>query len=449
MPHVHPTISLIVEGAEILAALKLGFASIGLPLTRTQSCDEPKVFLRLLGTAIHDSRSGVVAVATKGCPDLAEFLSLVDDARNQKRPLLALRPPSPIAKTLSALTEASAIRQHGALLANTAEEFVELGRALCLLADRPPTAIAVQTSQAAFEPMVRALREEFALGEPTHSSVRTFLVPDELPFVGARSQLQALCRSVAYLQWLAEPTPATPKPPRGAKARAIAWLDSLEPRLTEREAKTLFSFYGIASPAEEDVSSPSAAAAAARRIGFPVSLRVVTPDVRQIGAIGGVATDIHSGAEARGAYVRILVAAHERAPQARLEGVLVAKAPPSGVRVHLSTHRHAALGTVITLGLVGDLAEPEVDLAVGVGPLTVAEAAALITEASGPRLLLSRKIPQGERPPDLQALATTIHKLSLCAWDLRDTIEETESTLVVRPRGERCVVVEAGATKVR
>ena len=127
--------------------------------------------------------------------------------------------------------------------------------------------------------------------------------------------------------------------------------------LNEYEAKRLMKKAGIPTGRESLVKSPADAAKAAARIGFPVVMKIVSPDILHKTEIGGVVLNLNSQSAVRKAFNDIMANAKKAEPDARIDGVLVAKMIGGGVETILGTFRDPAFGPVVMFGLGGIFAE--------------------------------------------------------------------------------------------
>ena len=180
----------------------------------------------------------------------------------------------------------------------------------------------------------------------------------------------------------------------------------------EAEAKRLLAAAGIASAPERACSDAEAAVSAAEAIGFPVVLKILSPDVVHKSEIGGVLLDVTGAAAVRAGFATLMSRAAERAPRARVTGVLVAKQLRGGVECILGIHRDPVFGPVAMVGLGGVFVEVLRDVAFRRCPFGPAEAEAMIRTLRGAPLLLGAR---GRPAVDMAALAAMLSRLSAFA----------------------------------
>jgi succinyl-CoA synthetase beta subunit len=213
------------------------------------------------------------------------------------------------------------------------------------------------------------------------------------------------------------------------RQRAAALADTAA--LSEVESKALLAAYGIPLPPEEVVASPDEAAAAARRIGFPVVLKAVSAAVPHKSDAGLVVLGLTSPEDVRAAAERLVRRCAElRAP---LDGVLVAKQMIGGVEAVLGIHRDPEMGPVVMVGMGGVWLELFKDVAFAPPGMDRARALEAISKTRMARLLAGYR---GNRPADVVALADAMVSLGRLAQDLGDALEAVDvNPLLVQESG--------------
>ncbi|HYF17904.1 MAG TPA: acetate--CoA ligase family protein [Ramlibacter sp.] len=188
---------------------------------------------------------------------------------------------------------------------------------------------------------------------------------------------------------------------------------------TEAQAKAALAAHGIAFAPERVVRDADQAVAAARELGYPVVLKIVSADIAHKTEAGGVALDLRDEAALRAAVAAMDRTVRERVPLARLDGFLVARQLRGGVEVLVGTQCDPAFGPVVTVGAGGVLAELLDDVCVRLAPVTQAEALAMLEQLRIAPLLRGWR---GAPAADLPALAHQVALLSRIAWSNRDRI---------------------------
>ena len=196
------------------------------------------------------------------------------------------------------------------------------------------------------------------------------------------------------------------KPPR---VPAIALPDATP---SESGAKRLLSQAGIQCAPEEVCADAGAAVEAARRFGYPVVLKIVSPDILHKSEIGGVMLDVTGSDQVRAAFITLLQRARSAAPQARIEGVLVAKQVQGGVECIMGIHQDPVFGPIALFGLGGIFVEVLQDVALHRCPFGVDVAERMIRSIKAAPILLGVR---GRPPVDIAALADMLARLSVFA----------------------------------
>jgi acyl-CoA synthetase (NDP forming) len=230
-----------------------------------------------------------------------------------------------------------------------------------------------------------------------------------------------------------------PPPRREVPARAIT--PGAGGVVGERTVKALLADYGLDLPAEEAVSDPSAAAAAAERIGYPVVLKVLDERIPHKTEAGGVEVGLADADAVLAAYERIRAGAREYLGGGEAEAVLVQEMVGGGVELIAGIKVEPDFGPFILVGMGGVMAELLKDVALRPAPVSPAEAIEMVEGLRGAPLLHGFR---GAPEADLEALGEAIAALSRLAADRADEIVELDvNPLIVRPRGEGAKVADA------
>jgi len=204
---------------------------------------------------------------------------------------------------------------------------------------------------------------------------------------------------------------------------ARATMSGATADICEHAAKQLLARYGIPVTREELVTSGKNALAAARRIGYPVALKVQSPDIPHKTEAGAVKLGVVSDAQLAEAYDELLTNARAYKPGARIEGVLVAEMAPNGIEAILGAVNDPLFGPAVMFGLGGIFAEVLKDVAFRLAPLTPSEARRMIEEIRGYPVLAGAR---GRAVADVDALADALVRLSAAAVDLGENFAELD-----------------------
>jgi len=179
--------------------------------------------------------------------------------------------------------------------------------------------------------------------------------------------------------------------------------------LTEIESKQVLAEAGIPVALAVLARDANEAAKAAQKAGFPVVLKIVSPDLTHKSDVGGVRLGLESAADTKTAFEDIVAAVKEAQPDARIEGVAVQKMAPTGTEVIVGMSKDPQFGPVMMFGLGGIFVEVLKDVAFRIVPLEPKDASQMIREIKGFPVLEGVR---GQLPADLAALEKLVLKVS-------------------------------------
>jgi acyl-CoA synthetase (NDP forming) len=222
---------------------------------------------------------------------------------------------------------------------------------------------------------------------------------------------------------------------RAAEMIAAAPQDTL----TEREAKAVLATYGVPVVSECLVQDVAGAAAAAAAAGYPVVIKVESPDLPHKTEAGVIRIGIGNAAELRTAFDAVMTNAHKAGEHVRIRGVLVQPMIPAGVELMVGARIDPQLGPLVLVSLGGIFVELLKDAAVELAPVTAAEARAMIGRLKGAALLQGFR---GSEGVDLDKVCDVIGRLSEFAADHQEAIVELDVNPLICA-GSRIVAVDA------
>lgn len=219
-------------------------------------------------------------------------------------------------------------------------------------------------------------------------------------------------------------------------------LEGAGPVLCEYEAKELLRAYGLPVTEEALVADEDSAVAAAREIGFPVALKLQSPDLPHKTDVAGVVLDLRTEDEVRRAFRDLLARGRAAKPEAEVRGVLVQEMAPAGGRELIVGSVHDKdFGPLLMLGVGGTYVEVLRDVVFAPVPLGPAQARDMIERLEGREILDGVR---GEPPADIEALARILIGLSQVSSDFAAEIGEVDLNPVhVFAEGKGAVVVDA------
>jgi acetyltransferase len=198
--------------------------------------------------------------------------------------------------------------------------------------------------------------------------------------------------------------------------------------LTEIEAKQVFGAYGLLVTNTQLAKSEEEAVALAKKVGFPIVMKIVSPDILHKSDAGGVKVNITDEAGVRSAYNTILTNAKAYKATANIHGIAIQEMAPKGTEVILGSVNDPTFGPTIMFGLGGIFVEVLKDVTFRVAPVSEDQATDMLGEIKAAAILAGAR---GEAPRDRKALANTICKYSTMILDLRDEIAESDANPVL------------------
>ena len=210
---------------------------------------------------------------------------------------------------------------------------------------------------------------------------------------------------------------------------------------TEAEAKRLLATAGIASAPEAECASAEQAIQAAEKFGYPVVMKILSPDILHKSEIGGVLLNVADTSAVREGRALLLQRAKAAAPTAKIEGVLVAKQLKGGVECILGVHRDPVFGPIAMFGLGGIFVEILKDVVFRRCPFGPDVAEDMIRSIKGAPLLLGAR---GRGKADVKALAETLSRLSAFAVAAGPKLVSIDlNPVFAMPEGEGAFAVDA------
>lgn len=194
---------------------------------------------------------------------------------------------------------------------------------------------------------------------------------------------------------------------------AVEWLNHMaaqhRTQLGEADARPLLEAYQVPQPRAQLARTANEAAVAAAQIGFPVVLKIVSPDIFHKSEVGGVVLNVNDAAAVRAHFADMAARVRAQQPHARIEGVLVSEMAPPGYELIVGMRRDPQFGPLVMFGLGGIYVELLRDVAFRIAPLGLAEARRMISETAAGRLLHGLR---GQPPADLTAVAKAIVRVA-------------------------------------
>lgn len=180
-------------------------------------------------------------------------------------------------------------------------------------------------------------------------------------------------------------------------------------QLTEVEAKRVLTEAGIPVTETRLARNKKEAISISKEMGFPVALKIVSPDITHKSDVGGVKLGLKNATQVNKAYEELLVSIKKKIPQARLEGVSVQRMASSGVEVIIGMSKDPQFGPLLMFGLGGVLVEILKDVSFRIVPVSRRDAGEMIAGIKGYPLLKGYR---GQEPVDIPFLEELIVRVS-------------------------------------
>ena len=198
--------------------------------------------------------------------------------------------------------------------------------------------------------------------------------------------------------------------------------------LTEIEAKGVFSAYGLPVTKVLLSTNEDEAVEFAKKIGFPLVMKIVSPDILHKSDAGGVKVDINDEKGVREAFKEIMKNAKAYKADADIHGVVIQEMAPWGTEVILGSVNDPTFGPTIMFGLGGIFVEVMKDVTFKVAPVSMELAESMLGEIKAAPILRGVR---GEKPRDGKALADSICRYADMIIDLKDEIAESDANPVL------------------
>jgi len=222
------------------------------------------------------------------------------------------------------------------------------------------------------------------------------------------------------------------------KARDIIQnaLQNKRYKLLEPESKELIAAFGITTARHTVTASVKEAIQAATSIGYPIVLKIVSPDISHKTDVGGVKVGIKDAEGVKAAYEEIMKNVNIKKPDARIEGILVEEMATPSTEVIIGGLRDPQFGPAVMFGLGGIFVEVYKDVSFRIAPLEEYDAIDMIHEIKGSKILKGFR---NTESLDITSLAQTILKVSNIMVSLEEIKEIDLNPVLVYPKGVKAV----------
>jgi len=209
--------------------------------------------------------------------------------------------------------------------------------------------------------------------------------------------------------------------------------------LGDAESRDIMEAYGLRIPRSILAKDVEEAVAAADSIGYPVVLKIASPDILHKSDIGGVRVNVRDADQVRDLFDLLVYRAQRHMPEAQIWGVLVQEMVSKGKETIIGVNRDPQFGPLLMFGLGGIYVEVLKDVTFRIAPVSGQEAVEMVQEIRSYHLLRGVR---GERPSDLEAITDTILRVSQMVNDFPEIVEMDINPLMVYEAGRGAVAVD-------
>jgi len=206
------------------------------------------------------------------------------------------------------------------------------------------------------------------------------------------------------------------------------------------EARSVLEAYGLRIPRSEIANTPERAAELAGEIGYPVVLKIASPDILHKTDVGGVKVGLENAEAVRDAFELMVYRANRYIPEARVWGCLVQEMVPSGgIEVLVGMNRDPQFGPLVTFGLGGIYVETLKDVTFRIAPFSPEEAYAMLSEIRAHALLDGVR---GQKAVDKAAIVDAVLRIGQLVQDFPEIIELDINPLVAYTKNQGVIAID-------
>ncbi len=208
----------------------------------------------------------------------------------------------------------------------------------------------------------------------------------------------------------------------------------------EQESKEILAAYGFTVPRDSLARNADEAVSQASVIGYPVVMKIVSPDIVHKSDAGGVRVALTGPGQVRDAFELMMMRVHDKEPGARIHGVLMQEMVTEGREIIVGMTRDPQFGPMLMFGLGGIYVEVLRDVSFQLAPITSEEALEMLFGTKTYKLLQGVR---GEKSVDMQLVAECIQRISQLSMDFPQIEEMDINPLKISSEGARAVAVDA------
>ena len=276
-------------------------------------------------------------------------------------------------------------------------------------------------------------------------TVRRQLLRDKIPhYQFPESAARAMAAMAEFSEWSRRPqgevqqfTDVKPEAVRSIIARAKRRKPQY---VSEPEGHAILSAYGLPVPKLKLCRTADEAVSAAKEIGYPVVLKIVSPDILHKTDFGGVRVNITDDATTKTEFAGLLETVKSKKPDADIWGVLVQQMAPKGTETIIGMERDPSFGPLLMFGLGGILVEVLKDVTFRIAPVNEMSVDSMVNGIKAVKILQGYR---GEPPRDVPKIEECLERLSQLVTDFKEIDELDINPLLVYEQGKGALVLDA------
>ena len=281
------------------------------------------------------------------------------------------------------------------------------------------------------------------MGEAKVSAGIEILTRERVPNYPFPERAAAALRAMYdYRLWLERPAPET-KQFRVDRERVRSTFAKVREdgrnTLGDAEARNIAEAYGLRVPKSKLATTPDEAVKFAEEIGYPVVMKIASPDILHKSDIGGIKVGVTGAGNVRDAFDLLIYRAQRFMPDAQIWGVQIQEMVTGAKETIIGMNRDPQFGPMIMFGLGGIYVEVLKDVTFRIAPITAQEAREMVGEIRSHHLLEGVR---GERPSDIDAIVDCILRISQLVTDFPEIVELDINPLLVREAGAGAIAVD-------
>jgi len=272
---------------------------------------------------------------------------------------------------------------------------------------------------------------------------REILANGDVPYYTyAEGSIRALKAMLTFTNWVKNPPGKITKfTVKKDKVKKILDNAKREKRtaLLEEEGQEILRAYGFPLPASKLAKTKKEAVSSAKKIGFPVVLKIASPQIIHKSDAGGVKVNLQNAKDVENAFDTIIKNAKKYNKKADIKGVLVVEMVKGGKEMIIGSKLEPGMGPVVMLGMGGIYVEVLKDVTFKLAPMTNIEADDMISSIKTKKILEGVR---GEKPSDVKKLSECIQRLSQLVSDFNEIKELDMNPVLVMEKNKGCKVLD-------